>query len=258
MKNDHAVYNPLADLKTHFPTATIYPILIGQNVSLSSLDNLINSLAQSCGLDCLLVASVDFSHYLPATLAEVHDAHTHKVLHNFEIDQIDSLEVDSPQSLYILEKFAIQKNANKFNLFAHTNSGLMANNPDIETTTHFFASLTRGYSNKMINNTSVITPINLDLNKNQNTVGNRFFYGTDQFTYNPSEKFIIATITTPTQITKSFLPIKNNFFLRGDSKRQLVKEYFDSIPDDQNLTKDYFWGTLIYERNQSSSSSPNN
>ena len=257
LKNDHAIYNPLADLKIYFPNATIYPILIGQKVSLSSLDELINLLTPQCKFDCLLVASVDFSHYLPATLAHVHDTYTKKILNNFEIDKIDSLEVDSPQSLYIIEKFALQDKAIKFNLFAHTNSGVIASNPDIETTTHFFASYTHGQSKKITSHTSVSVPVNLNRFENQNTLGDRFFYGTDEFIYDPSQKFVVTTVSTLTKTIKSFLPIKNNLFVRGEEKRQLIKEYFDSLSNDQNLTKDYFWGTLIYERNHSSPSSNN-
>jgi MEMO1 family protein len=247
LKNDHGLYNPLTDLKTFFPTATVYPILIGQKVPFSELNSLLAKLNSVCGFDCLLVASVDFSHYLPATLAEVHDAHTLKILNNLDIDNLSTVEVDSPQSLYILEKFASLKNAKKFNLFAHTNSGFIANNPDIETTTHVFAYYTHGFSSKIFTKTTVSTPKTLDRSQNQNALGDRFFYGVDEFTVDPNLNFVVSTIDTPTQTIKSFLPIKNNLFIFGAEKQLLIKKYFDSLPNDQNLTKDYFWGRLIYQ-----------
>lgn len=248
MKNDHATYNPFADLKTYFPKATIYPILIGQKVPFSELDSLISKIYSICKFDCLLVASVDFSHYLPATLAEVHDTYTLKILNNFDFNNLNNVEVDSPQSLYLLTKFSENKSAKKFSLFAHTNSGFITRNPDIETTTHVFAYYKRGFSSKTITTSTTSTPILFDRSKNQNTLGDRFFYGVDEFTIDPSLDFVVSTVTTETQIIKSFLPIKNNLFIRGSEKQQLIKNYFDSFSKEQNLTKDYYWGRLIYDR----------
>ena len=248
LKNDHAIYNPLADLKTYFPKATIYPILIGQKVPFSNLNSLLSNLKSVCGFDCLLVASVDFSHYLPATLADVHDTYTLKILNNFDFNNLNNVEVDSPQSLYILEKFAFAKNSQKFSLFAHTNSAYITGSPDVESTSHIFASYSLGHIQKISSYTTVSTPSIYSRPQNQKTLGDRFFYGVDKFTINPSTKFIISTINTPTQTIKSFFPVKNNFFLRGEDRFLIIKNYFDSLPNDINLTKNYFWGTLIYDR----------
>lgn len=242
LKNDHTVYNPLSDLKTYFPDATVYPILIGQKIPFSGLNSLLSKINSVCGFDCLLVASVDFSHYLPATLAEVHDAYTINNLQNLNTQNIQNAEVDSPQSLYLLAKFSILKNAQKWHLFAHTNSGFLSRNPDFETTTHVFGFYSRGFLSKSDVHTEVSTPVILDR-----------FYGVDKQTLNPSENFVISTITTPSKIIKSYLPVNNNLFIRGAEKQQLIKTYFDSLPADQNLTKDYFWGKLIYDRNHTNS-----
>lgn len=257
LKNDHAVYNPLADLKTYFPKATIYPILIGQKVPLSSLGSLLSNLESVCHFDCLLVASVDFSHYLPATLAEVHDTYTIKILNNFDFNNLTNVEVDSSQSLYLLTRFSQNKSAKKFNLFVHTNSGFITSNPDIETTTHVFAYYTRGFFKKINISTTVSTPKLLNQVDNQSTLGDRFFYGVDEFTIDPSLDFVVATIITSSQIIKSYLPIKDNLFIRGEEKQKLIKNYFDSLPSDQNITKDYYWGRIIYDRKQPSSPSGN-
>jgi len=230
LKNDHAIYNPLADLKNYFPKASVYPILIGQKVDTNTLDTLVSQIIKICDSNCLLVASVDFSHYLPATLAEVHDAFTINNLHNLDSQNILKAEVDSPQSLYILTRFSQLK---KFNLFAHTNSGYLSQNPDTETTTHVFGSYSFGLSSKSKIKTSTITPETFDRS-----------YGVDKFTIDPSSQFVISTINN----TTSFLLIKNHQFIHGPEKQQLIKNYFDSIPNDKSLTKDYFWGKLTYER----------
>lgn len=234
VKNDHSIFNPLTDLKTYFPQASVYPILIGQKVDPKTLDSLFAQIRKKCLSDCLLVASVDFSHYLPATLAEVHDAYTINNLQNLDTDNILKSEVDSPQSLYILTKFSQSK---KFNLFAHTNSGFLSRNPDFETTTHVFGSYSKGLFKKSNVITSTVTPQSFDRS-----------YGVDNFQLDSSTQFVFSNITTTSQIIKSILPIKNSLFIRGQDKQKIIKDYLDSVPNAPNLTKDYFWGKLIYER----------
>ena len=211
--------------------------MIGQKVTSDQLQPLLKSLNQSCHFDCLLVFSVDFSHYLPASLSEVHDAYTLTQLQNLASPKILQAEVDSPQSLYIFTKYAQSHFAYHWQLFAHTNSGVIAHNPDSETTTHIFGSYSFGLFTQSTTQTSTSTPAILDR-----------FYGVNKLTLDSLSNFSISTVTTPTQIIKSFLPIKNDLFVRGPDKQLLIKQYFDSIPTDPKLTKDYFWGKLIYER----------
>lgn len=244
LQNDHSIYNPLADLKTYFPQAKIYPILIGQKVTQIELDKLITKITKHCSYDCLFVASVDFSHYLPATLAEVHDAFTIRSLNNFEFDNIIKAEVDSPQSLYLLTKFAASKKSSSFTLFDHTNSGFISRNPDAETTTHVFASFSSGKLRTIDLKTTVTVPTQLIRKNNQDTLGDRFFYGVDEFKVDSSSNFVTATIEFKNFKSTAFLPLKNNLFVRGQEKINLIKTYFDSLLDAPQ--KDYYWSKLIY------------
>lgn len=245
LKGDHAIYNPLVDLKTYFPEAKIYPILIGQKVNRQTLDRLLPLITKRCSVDCLLVASVDFSHYLPATLAEVHDAFTIRSLHNFEYDNILNAEVDSPQSLYLTSKFSELKHSRHFSLFAHTNSGFIAHNPDVETTTHVFASFSLGKFTPLHLKTIVATPGELLRQDHQNTLGDRFFYGVDEFQTDSSLNLITATIESANFKSVAFLPFKNHLFVRGQDKINFIKAHFQALSD--NSHKDYFWGKLNYE-----------
>lgn len=255
LKNDHGVYNILPDIKKYFPKATIVPILIGQQLSIDNLNILYQKINNYCHWDCLLIASIDFSHYLPAMMAEAHDNFTLNAIYSQNLDKIFISEVDSPQSLYIVSKFAFDKN-NKFTLFDHTNSGHLTHNPDIETTTHIFGL----FNNFQIHNFQNKTNIKLDLpypidqKQNLKSLGVRFFYGFDEINVNSTlPDFAIITTTSNTKIVQSFFPIdiKNSVtnFIRGEEKTKLIKDYFDSI-NNPNITKDYFWGTLIYDRNK--------
>lgn len=200
---------------------------------MTTLDKLLSQLDNVCRFDCLLVFSVDFSHYLPATLAHVHDLYTLSQLQNQDSTKVFKAEVDSPQSLYLMTKFASVRRAGRWHLFAHTNSGIISGNPDIETTTHVFGSYSFGPPQpKGSNFVKTISPVEFDRS-----------YGVDELVVNPASQFVVTTLNDK---FKSILPIKDGLFVRGPEKQEIIKNYLDSLTSD-NVTKDYFWGTLIYE-----------
>jgi MEMO1 family protein len=253
VKNDHTIYNLLPDIKKYFPRATLVPILLGQKLISSDLDSLFSKITSYCHFDCLLIASVDFSHYLPASLADVHDAFTADALNSSNLEKIFSAEVDSPQSLYLISRFAKEKKI-FFSLSARTNSGTILKNPDIETTTHFFGSFSHLFFKKYSKTTTKLKlPFPVDRPKNLSTLGDRFFYGVDEISSVPNDSdFAISTIEDQNQTIKSFFPLRKVgdqvSFVRGDQKTAIIKNYFDSLTD-LSITKDYFWGKLIYESN---------
>ena len=192
IKNDHAIYNLLPDIKTVWPKATVFPILIGQNYSVSKLNSLISTISQNCSFDCLLISSVDFSHYLPSGLAEIHDIKSIKELNNQNLTEIPKLEVDSPQSLYVLANFSNIKNAKKWDLFFNSNSGKLSNNSDVETTSYVIGSYQKSIlKNKQLKTETSLISKNIDKNKSISSLGVRFFYGTDYIDLNYSSKSLV-------------------------------------------------------------------
>lgn len=251
LKNDHTIYNLLSDIHQFFPKAKIIPILLGQKLAPGDLESVYQKIKLSCGRNCLLIASVDFSHYLPATLAYVHDTFTLSSLKSQNLDKTFSSEVDSPQSLYLVSRLGLDRGLKFQNLF-YTNSGFITKNPDAETTTHIFGLYSPALlSPKPIIHTSLQLPYPIDRKLNQNTLGDRFFYGVDKIDYNSTlPGFVIATAITPKLTTSFFLPITSNdkqvTFIRGQEKINLIKNYFDTI-NTPGITKNYFWGKLTYE-----------
>ena len=252
IQNDHSIYNILPNIRQLWPNSQIIPIIIGQKFDTNNLNPLIDQIKSVCKFDCLIIASIDFSHYLPATMADAHDSYTLDALLNQNLTKIISSEIDSPQSLYFVSKYAFDKN-NKFSLFNHTNSGYLIKNPDIETTTHLFGLFNRFPSFQKSNiKTKLDLPYSIDQSKNLNSLGIRFFYGFDEISINSTlPNFAIITSTSNNKIVQSFFPITNQKnttnFIKGDEKIKLIKNYFDTITD-INITKDYFWGTLFYDR----------
>ena len=259
IKNDHAIFNLLPDIKTVWPEATVFPILIGQNYSVSKLENLISVISRNCKFDCLLVASVDFSHYLPSALAEIHDLKSIKELNNQNLTEIPKLEVDSPQSLYVLTKFAIVKNAKNWDLFFNSNSGKLSNNRDIETTSYVMGS----YQKSFLKNKSITTETHLisqDINKKDSlsSLGTRFFYGTDyidlnyspkssaQLPFNLPDNMVVTQTVNDSQTEYQFFPteIKNGstYLLRGQSKISSLDNFFNRTISPQNCQLNQsFW-----------------
>ncbi len=136
--DDHGIRYVLADIHAVFPHAQIVPIIVRQDAPQTTIDSLDISLNTTCP-SCLMIASVDFSHYQPAALSDIHDTVSVRALENVDGDTLlNKTEVDSPQALYLLSRWATLHNTKHFNLYGHTNSGVLLNNPDIETTTHVF------------------------------------------------------------------------------------------------------------------------
>lgn len=132
---EHGITNILGDIKATWPKAKIVPIMIPEISNVDVIAKLTSALTENCQ-DCLLIASVDFSHYQPAEVAEVHDRFSLRSLQNMDEEAIWQSEVDSPASLALLISWSKERGAKHFNVVSHTNSGLLEDNYDGETTSH--------------------------------------------------------------------------------------------------------------------------
>lgn len=264
--NDHGIYNLLPDIKKVWPKAKIIPLLIGQEVRFNKLNDLIFKLNSNCRDDCLLIASMDFSHYLPRALADIHDMKSYEALESMKIKSENSIEVDSAQSLYTLMNYASFKQAKKLHFYSHTNSGVIENNRDAETTSHFFGWYQKDFfqsrENKIL---TFLIAKDLNEKKDKETLGERFFYGVDYFdgqlkknfkpslrlVIEPSEKFsevdivkgelkvllgddlAVAGYVFSDKITLVFLPLKKqgfeNYLMRGNEKTKFLKDLLQTI-----------------------------
>lgn len=265
VKNDHAIFNLLLDIKTTFPSAALFPILLGQQIPLKSLESLAKTISSICTSDCLLLATVDFSHYLPWALADVHDQKTLYDLSALNISDLSNVEVDSQQSLYVLLNFARSRSAPNFHLLAHTNSAKLSGLRDTESTSHVCGY----YSSSSVNSyhppkpfTFTFTPTT-DRKTNQTSLGDRFFYGVDAF--NPTLRlpfpvrsgFIVSGYQTSQTTHLVFTPYRqsqNRFYLlRDDAKTKALSKLFISLKPPLSSVADVPNGTLFYGTRTSSS-----
>lgn len=206
---EHGITNILSDIKTNFTDAKIVPIIIRQNTTADKVRELISELNKTCTDDCLLISSVDCSHYQPGALAEIHDNLTIRALNNLDEDLIMKAEVDSPQALLAAVLWSKDHGSEKFNLSANLNSGQIANERDSESTSYIFGSYGEGQEEKISDEMTFTLGGDtmfdryidysfreekiFDVMKN---LGERFFWGTDISMVN-LEGPISATAITP-------------------------------------------------------------
>ena len=131
--NEHGITNILADIYETFPNVPVLPIIIKDTTNKEKIDQLSEWLNSECR-DCLLVSSVDFSHYCPRALANIHDQYSIQALANMDKERVWLAETDSPQALYLSLKIAENRQAENFQLIYHANSADPSETDDTETT----------------------------------------------------------------------------------------------------------------------------
>lgn len=176
IKQDHAITNLLKDIKIYYPNAEIIPLLIGMRTELSDLDALYEEIRSSCGYDCLLITSVDFSHYLPYPSANIHDEYSRSLLESKSFKQAESMEVDSPQSLYIAMRLANYYKMH-FTFLNHSNSAEITRNPRVESTGHVLGYYSYKLNSPMFTKNESFT-LAYNTSPNKLNLDPRYFYGT--------------------------------------------------------------------------------
>jgi MEMO1 family protein len=277
---DHGITNILSDIADFWPNAKIVPMIIGQKLTAARMDKLVSLIDRNCNSDCLIIASVDFSHYLPYQLADIHDENSKYALQTLDFDELSKLEVDSPQSLYTVAKVANLKGANNWNLYAHTNSTKIGNLPDTESTSHIFGFYNYGRKVEGIKPETFTLATNLKQSENKDSLGERFFYGPtyvntaltsgyildQQFIVNPisgksyiSNKEGVNVFNLGDDISLSGIHTARNthilvqplrrtgnkaYLLRGQEKKAALKNILTQIAPNQNIKVDIENGTI--------------
>jgi poly-gamma-glutamate synthesis protein (capsule biosynthesis protein) len=119
---DHGITNLIPYIKKYFPETRFLPILIPIDITKEQMEHLVKTINKETPAQTIIIASVDFSHYLPPRAAGFHDKKSIRVLLNFEEDNFDDIEVDCWQALYAAGLFATLRHKTAFHIIAHKNS----------------------------------------------------------------------------------------------------------------------------------------
>ena len=135
---EHGVTTLLPYIKKYFPETNILPILIPADITKEQVEQLVKTIDGNTLLNTIVVASVDFSHYLPSQAADFHDAKSIRVLLNFEEENFKNIEVDCWQALYAARLFAKLQQKEAPHIIAYKNSTDFLN-LELEKTTSYFS-----------------------------------------------------------------------------------------------------------------------
>lgn len=141
LDQEHAVGNLIPLIKHCLPKAQVVPIILHHDVSLTEVDELLDVLKPLLvDKKAILLASVDFSHYLTREQAQKKDCFTLQVMKNFDyvtLFRLNNDYLDSPASLAMAFRLAEKKGSGDFRLLGNTNSGEIFQDNNMETTSYF-------------------------------------------------------------------------------------------------------------------------
>jgi len=122
-------------IKRSLSDAKVATIIVRIDAKDADLDALAAALPTD--KDTVVVASIDFSHYLPSRAAEFHDITNRAIINAFAYSKFDNLEIDSPPTLRVLLKYLERRGTQKATLLASTDSAKITNQLDTPETTSY-------------------------------------------------------------------------------------------------------------------------
>lgn len=140
LEHEHSIGGIMPFIEHYLPEAQVVPLAISGYTSPGEVDALVKNVLSIVDDKTVIIASVDFSHYLNKAEAQEKDWETltaiemrdYSTLYRFESDHLDS-----PQSIIILLKLVDAMKKNSFEILHHTNSGELLKEDHIETTSYF-------------------------------------------------------------------------------------------------------------------------
>jgi AmmeMemoRadiSam system protein B len=137
---EHSIGNLMPFIKYYLPQAKVVPLILHYDVTKKEAGVLADLLTELIGERGVILASVDFSHYLERRQAEEKDRETMEALKAWDYGQLFKMgndHLDSPASLATLLLAMERLGLEEFDLVDNTNSGVLLGNDLIETTSYF-------------------------------------------------------------------------------------------------------------------------
>ncbi len=191
---EHAISGLVPFIKKSLPEAKLVSVILKSATTPEEAKILAANIQSNSHNNTLVLASVDFSHYLPAQVADFHDEKSRATIENLDTTGVWNLEVDSQASLAVALHYALGTKFEQANILWQTNSSRLVGQLDIPGTSHQFYYFSKGEKkNNQLVNFLFFGDIMLDRNvgtkiaKNglspllENLAGqeNRFFRGSD-------------------------------------------------------------------------------
>jgi len=140
LPKDQAVAGIMPFIKYYLSNTKIVPLLLSGFMTKKDVQMLSNKLKRYVSQDTIIVAAVDFSHYLTNRQAQEKDKITIEAIKTLIYDKLLSLNndyLDSPSSIATILMTMQTLSSTQMKILYHTNSGEMQKNDSIETTSYF-------------------------------------------------------------------------------------------------------------------------
>ena len=125
LENEHSVAVPINYIRLYMPNAEVVPVVLNETNDLDRINAFTDYLFRVIDNNTLIVASVDFSHYLSETEAVKMDEESIIAIESSDYAKINSFgssNLDSSTSVIILDKLMKLIEANKLEVLINTNS----------------------------------------------------------------------------------------------------------------------------------------
>ena len=147
MNLEHGIGNLTPYISYYLPETTIMPIALMPTTTPQQIENLVAKITPLIDKDTILLASIDFSHYLPAEMAAKNDETTWKLIQEKNYNRILALNnndyLDTPPSLVTILKTMERIEAKNIKQLYHNNSGFIMRDMTMPTTSYFMLSFTK-------------------------------------------------------------------------------------------------------------------
>ena len=137
-EEDASISALLPFVKNIFPEAKVAGVMVNDRLNSDSTERLAEKI--SATLRTLVIASVDFSHYLPLDAARLHDRTAASVLRTGDYDNLDSLDIDSPETLDAFLRIMEKDGAKNAEILGNMNSADFTGDLNSEETTSYVAA----------------------------------------------------------------------------------------------------------------------
>lgn len=140
MEMEHGVSGLMPYIRYLMNDVKVVPIAVSNYTKIEDIEKFADYLSNILDDDTVLVASLDFSHYLSFDEAEKNDVETLNMIESLDYDRILKLNndfVDSPVVLAVFLKTMEKSGSKNIAIFNHDNSGNILGNPWVETTSYY-------------------------------------------------------------------------------------------------------------------------
>lgn len=150
---EHAISGLVPFIKKSLPNVKLVSVILKSATTPDEAKDLAANIKKYSDDNTLVLASVDFSHYLPAQVADFHDEKSRATIENLDTTGVWNLEVDSQASLAVALHYALGTKFEQANILWQTNSSRFIGQLDTPGTSHQFYYFSKGEkkNNQLVN-----------------------------------------------------------------------------------------------------------